>query len=37
MPSHCSVLTIVLPRIGFPLSECSTSPFGSTPLSAQMR
>ncbi len=26
MPSHCKVAIIVLPRIGFPLSACSTSP-----------
>ena len=29
-PSHCSVETIVLPRMGPPLSECSTRPRGST-------
>src|SRR5688500_8051568 len=29
MPSHCSVEIIVLPRIGVPLSECSTRPRGS--------
>src|SRR4029077_6700794 len=29
-PSHCSVEIIVVPRIGVPLSECSTRPRGST-------
>src|SRR5258708_34063969 len=33
-PSHCSVEIIVLPRIGVPLSECSTRPHGSTLPSA---
>src|SRR5215470_479920 len=28
-PSHCSVEIIVLPRMGVPLSECSTRPRGS--------
>src|SRR4051812_38871287 len=29
-PSHCNVEIIVLPRMGAPLSECSTRPRGST-------
>ena len=36
MPSHCSVASIVEPRIGLPLSECRTRPVGSMPFSAQI-
>src|SRR5512144_2368840 len=36
-PSHCSVDSMVLPRIALPLSECSTRPRESTLPSQQVR
>src|ERR1700737_198536 len=36
MPSHCSIASIVEPRMGLPLSECRIKPAESTPDSTQM-